>query len=468
MDCEQALQLLSADWDRETQPDESVQLRAHLQECASCRASAEAFRLQDADLHRLFGPRRRAAAAVADRVIAQLPVAPSRTSHRLVWWPILVSAAAGFLLAVLVFRPWEKGVDPYAVRDKNNPEPGQGMQVATKPQEQESILLAVANGAVEFLAPGQEAWQALKGGSQIPLGSRVRTREARCEFDLTDGSEVRLNHHTELWFTASRDLKLIQGQILARVVHAPTIFRIAIPEATITALGTEFDVLCKPLTLPSPPERGGEGRVRGAAESVLTVLEGSTKFEGKGHEQIIKTGEAATIIDGEIVHKQQVQNLLQIKSWTNEILMRKGRNNEELAKRVNDLLAQLGSSKTEFLDEQEIRGLGDHCVLPLTRFLQSERSRADEGRRQMAARILADLAQPWSIPDLISLLGDSDQEIRYNAAKALKRLTQQTFGRQPEDWRKLPATACEEARRKWQRWWQENKQRYPQAFDSQP
>ena len=204
MDCEQASQLLSTDLDREAPADESLRLRAHLQECATCRASAEAFRLQDAELRRLFSPRRRAATAVADRVIAQLPAAPIRTRSRLAWWPILVSAAAGFLFAVLVFRPWERGVAP---------------QVVDKPPDQENILLAVANGAVEFLAPGQQVWQALKGGGQVPVGSRVRTREARCEFDLADGSEVRLNNDTELLFAASRGLELIKGQILARVAR---------------------------------------------------------------------------------------------------------------------------------------------------------------------------------------------------------------------------------------------------------
>jgi hypothetical protein len=448
MDCEQALHLLSADIDRETQPDQSLQLRAHLQECAACRASVEAFRLQDADLRRLFGPRRRAAVAVADRVIIQLQAAPLLTRRRFAWWPILASVAAGFLLAVLVFRPWEKGADGRAVSQKNNAKSRQETQVAKSPEDSENVLLAVATGAIEFLAPDQQVWKTLKGGGQIPIGSRVRTgAEGRCEFDLADGSEVRLNNHTELLFAAGRNLELLKGQILARVARAPAIFQVVIPEATITALGTEFDVLCKP------------------AESVLTVLEGSTRVEGKGREQVIKTGEAATIMNGEIIHKRQVQNLLQIKSWTHEILMLKGRNNKELAERVNDLLAQLGSSKTEFLDEQEIRGLGDHCVLPLTRFIQSERSRADERRRQMAARILSDLAQPWSIPDLIALLGDKDKEIRYNAAKALKRLTQQTFGRQPEDWRKLPATACEETCKKWQAWWQENKLLCPRAVD---
>jgi hypothetical protein len=47
--------------------------------------------------------------------------------------------------------------------------------------------------------------------------------------------------------------------------------------------------------------------------------------------------------------------------------------------------------------------LGDHCVLPLTRYIQSERSRGPgrQSKRASAARILADLPQPWSIPDLL-------------------------------------------------------------------
>src|SRR5260370_14363548 len=107
MDCEQALAFLTAAIDRETQPDENVRLRAHLQECPACRASADAFRLQDADLRRLFASRRRAAAGVAARVIAQLAASPVRSRRRLPWLPIVVAAAAGFLLAVLRFRPWE-------------------------------------------------------------------------------------------------------------------------------------------------------------------------------------------------------------------------------------------------------------------------------------------------------------------------------------------------------------------------
>src|SRR5260370_38386602 len=150
MDCEQALALLTADIDRETQPDESVRLRAHLQECAACRASADAFRLQDADLRRLFASRRRAAAGVADRVIARLAAPPVPRGHRLPWLPILVAAAAGFLLAVLVFRPSERGADRIARGERNVLEPqGQGQSPAAA-HETDGIVRAVAKNAVGF------------------------------------------------------------------------------------------------------------------------------------------------------------------------------------------------------------------------------------------------------------------------------------------------------------------------------
>lgn len=447
MDCEQALALLTAEIDRETRPEERAWLRAHLRECTACRASADAFRLQDADLRRLFTSRRRAVSAVADRVIAQLAAAPAPVRRRFPWLPILVSAAAGFLLAVGVFRPWERGGDDTLLSQSEKPAPLVREQVADNAPEAERVLLAVANASVEALAPGQQAWQTLNSGATIPICSRVRTGpDVRCEFRLGDGSEIRLNKQTELIFAAGRRLELIKGQLLARVAQAPAIFQVAIPGATITALGTEFDVLCQP------------------AESILTVLEGSTKIEGNGHEQLIKTGEAATVAGG-MIHKQQVQNLVQVKSWTHEILILKGRNNTELAERVNDLLAQLGQSKTEFMGEQEIRGLGDHCVLPLTRFIQSSRSLGEQEQRHKAARILADLAQPWSIPDLILLLSDNDQEIRYNAAKGLKRLTRQTLDHQPEDWRKLSPARALDSRRDWEAWWQKNKHRYAQAVE---
>ena len=96
MDCEQAVALISARLDQEIQPSERSQLDLHLRECGACRATADAFALQHQELHGAFEPRRRAAAAVADRVNARIPAARARiqdrppgdtgSSERRSWW----------------------------------------------------------------------------------------------------------------------------------------------------------------------------------------------------------------------------------------------------------------------------------------------------------------------------------------------------------------------------------------------
>jgi membrane protein implicated in regulation of membrane protease activity len=440
MNCEQALALVIAEQDGELQGEECAPLHSHLAACAECRTAADAFRLQDADLRRAFGPRRKAAAAVAERVIAQLPTAGKTARSRMPWLPMLVAAAAGFLLAAILFRPWLKSPEKTADDDTQSADQ----------QKKETVLLAVASGVVEMLVPGSsDSWQALKTGGQIEVGSQVRTRPGvRCEFRTADGSEIRLNSGTQLVFVASRLLQLTQGQILASVAEASSPFQVEIPDATVTAVGTEFDLLCRPV------------------ESVLTVLQGSTRVEGNGSHGLVDKGQRAKIVKGKITEKDEVENLVQATRWVHEILILKGRDNKELAKRVDGLLAQLGQSKTEFLKDEEIRALGDHCVLPLTRFLQSDQFRSEEDRRRRAADILADLAQPWSIPDLINLLQDKDEWVRYHAARGLKRLTRDDLGMSPEGWSNQPLERRERVYKEWQKWWQDHKHLFPGA-DSQ-
>jgi hypothetical protein len=448
MDCEQALALWQAHMDRELQPEDRPRLEMHLRECARCRAGTEAHRLQDADLRRVFAQRRRASSAVAERVIAQLRVKSPRLQRRIPWLALVLSAAAGFLIAVLLFRPWVKSPEP----DLANRQDKTIRPVHETPQQRpEVIILALATGAdeaCEILAPGETAWRVLKLGGEIAFGTRVRTNpKARCEFHTADGSEVRLNGGTEVLFAERRRLELAQGQILARVAEAAAPFRVLIPEATITAVGTEFDVLRLPI------------------ETVLTVVEGATKVESKDHWQTIQTGERATIINGLVARKQHLgRELLQAVTWADDLLKLKAPNNKELTRRVNDILAQIGETKMNELPEDQIRSLGTSCVVPLTRYVQSERSKGSHERhkRVAAARILADLAQPWSVADLIELLGDGDKEVRYYAAVALKRLTKETLGHESAEWRDRSPSALKTARQDWRRWWSKNKDRYPE------
>jgi len=108
--------------------------------------------------------------------------------------------------------------------------------------------------------------------------------------------------------------------------------------------------------------------------------------------------------------------------------------------------------------EDEIKALGDHCVLPLTRYVQSSLSANDIRKRHQAARILTEMAQPWSIPYMIELLKDNDGEVRFYSARALQRLVGHGMGRTPEEWRaQLRTNTLNE----WTQWWANNKERYP-------
>jgi ferric-dicitrate binding protein FerR (iron transport regulator) len=461
MNCEQALPLISAQLDGAASSADHAALEAHLQECGGCRASAEALQSQDADLRRAFAPRRQAAAAVAERVIAQLRTqalaaaaappagtgatlrvpaprrSPGKPRFRLPWLPMLLSAAAGFLVAVLVFRPWERPPQP----DPVGPAPAAEVK-------KEKVRLAVATGAVEVLPPGKETWQAINGGDVVEVGWKVRTpAQVRCEFRCTDDSEVRLNGDTELTFRSGRQLALDRGQILATVSTAAEgeqPFQVEMEDASVTALGTQFDL------------------ARQRDETVLTVLQGKTRVEAGGNQEVVKEGHGAKIARGQMTQPYAVKDMVRATRWVHEILVLKGRDNPELQKRVDDLLAQLGDTKMAYLTEPEIRSLGDHCVLPLTRFIQSDQSQKPElkRRRQEAARILADLAQPWSIPDLIQMLSDSDGKVRFFAASGLQRLTTETMGCNPEEWRDQPKPKTQED---WLEWWRRNKDRFLMA-----
>src|SRR6267142_242682 len=110
MTCETATNLISCRIDGEISAAEQSALDEHLATCPACRATMDALSAQDSDLNRAFAPRRHAATAVADAVIARVhrEQVQSFRPRRFPFLTMLVSAAAGFALALLILQPWHK------------------------------------------------------------------------------------------------------------------------------------------------------------------------------------------------------------------------------------------------------------------------------------------------------------------------------------------------------------------------
>ncbi|MCH8149137.1 MAG: zf-HC2 domain-containing protein [Planctomycetes bacterium] len=108
MNCEQGLSLISALMDGELLPDDRHRLTAHLAECANCRVAMDDWERDDRELAQVFGVRKRAASAVADRVLEAWFEEASSSSRQRGHWKLASAAAAGFAMAFLLFgaRTW--------------------------------------------------------------------------------------------------------------------------------------------------------------------------------------------------------------------------------------------------------------------------------------------------------------------------------------------------------------------------
>jgi hypothetical protein len=498
VNCDEAINLASARLDGELSADDAAQLDAHVDACADCRAVAAELASVDAALDRAFASRGTATHDIATRVLtafaseraasgngsaireatkgqtrmstppAEVDVAGNRRNRRFWanWGRPLAAAAAGFLLAIGLTRPWQKPTVPVAAK------PDTTIKV-TAPASRPVAQLALASGAVFTCPAGSEDWRPLATGGSVDAGCRVRTGpRVFCEFKMEDGSEVRLNARTQVTLAAPRRVDVAAGQVFSSVRRSPDAFVVrALPaETTLTALGTAFDVRCDAgaaadddadsdatAAAPAPARR----------DATLTVVEGSVKVESAaGQSDVVRGGESLVCAPGRLTDKRQVENLMRATQWVDEILVMKGRDNPELTRRIDDIFAQLGHEKMWYLDAQEVRRLGDHCVVPLTRYIQSDRSKRtpeEETRRREAARIIGDVATTGSIPELINLLADDDGDVRYAAATALRRLTGSDHGRVPQQWRDQPLMTCAPQIQDWHAWWEKNKLRFPGA-----
>jgi hypothetical protein len=487
MECEHASEQIGAWIDRQLSAAEAAPLQAHLATCPECRSAAEALRRQDAQLRRGFQPSREAAERVAAAVIGRLndderdresspaeaevtvakPAVAVGSSPRRDYAALAFAAAAGFLLAILLFPPWDRSAVPVTPNNATSP-------IATVPPSAESAVarLVVATGDVQVRTAGAAEFDTHTYLEFLacPSDSVVRTGpNIRCEWKTADGCVVRLNGDTQVRFASEGVVEVLSGQIACsspenaslKVIvpeHRASTTQASAPGASPTGSSTTAFTCQWQSSAIAAVEPGGDVRVTASA--------GDVALQTPAGAAALKRGETVRLVNGQIVRVPSTDPLLAT-GWTGALLVRKGYDDPELARRVDELLARMGQSKVSLLYEEEIRALGEHAVLPLLKYVESPLSQSDRARRQAAMRLASDLAPTWAVHDLIRLLADTDPYIRFLAAQSLLRLTGNDQGRPPEKWRE-DLKDCEPTLNLWRTWLEQEPNRFlPRKPDRQ-
>ncbi|HEV3006785.1 MAG TPA: FecR domain-containing protein [Pirellulales bacterium] len=446
MDCSAALDLLNAWLDGEIEASDRTALEAHLAGCGDCRAAADALKLQDAELLRAFARRRLAVESVSHSAIVAIARETGRVRAPRGWSSLVTAAAAGFLLAVGLLRPWGTSREAPPLRVEAPP-----LVESVRP----IVRLALATGPTEVrpaqdMAGGPIPWFTCPESSSIEFPACVRTgADTCCELDTTDGCQLRLNADTEVRLKQPRRVELDHGQLWSSVAEGERPFEIETADAQVSASCAKFDLRC-----PSD-------------ETVLTVVEGEATVQSGGAVRNVAAGEQVTIVGGRISEEHHLADPLFDTRWIHDLLVLKGQNDPELAGRLNDLLAQIGRAKLSLMYEDEIRRLGEPAVWPLLRFLSSSGADDEPQTRAIAARIAADLAPPRAVPELIELLADQNAQVRAEIARALERLTGRDQGRPADQWR-ADWLSCEPTQLQWRQWWAERQRRNPPSPSESP
>lgn len=476
MNCEDAHLLINALVDGEISEADHSAIEDHFSACSECQATSEAIRLADEELARAFEPGRNAVQNIADNVICSLEAEPEATSiesdvyttrviRRADWRSVALALVIGFVLALVIFPPRSPGTAPDSFERLARPDvPPPSVPetlTPTMPQATPQIATLVARtGNVDF-DTGSTGWSAAPlANFQCPSASKVRTSEgACCELVTTDGAVIRMNGDTEVLLRSPREVELQRGQVFCRTTGSSEIevFSCEASAAEQSPSNVTWSVAGSGAGFLTEVSSKGEGRVISVPGSSVDVKTPSGQHQ-------LRPGEGARIVDGKVSPSRDIGDSLLSASWIHPLLTKKGHGDPELNERVDELLARIGHSKMSMLYEREIRSLGEYCVLPLIRYVQSPISQNDPGRRASAMAIVADLAPSVLLSELLPLLQDDSPEVRYQAARALFRLTGETQGLRPEDWRR-PLIDGNPAIELWARWWDRNRSRFP-AFQA--
>jgi ferric-dicitrate binding protein FerR (iron transport regulator)/tetratricopeptide (TPR) repeat protein len=212
MDCQRATALLSAELDRELQPQDRTLLDAHLLTCPRCQAMAEDLRRQHAGLQRLYASCSPSAGVVAQRVLHQLTTlpavsqAPRRRPRRVVAWALTAAALVSGM--GLLLYSWER-------QDPASEEPAPIQTRAPDPQPHAEQVPQFADDVGLALPPGNPI---ARTSALLGIGESIQTQaRERRRYLLPGDSVLYVNQNSAVLQSSSQKLTLSSGEVFVEV-----------------------------------------------------------------------------------------------------------------------------------------------------------------------------------------------------------------------------------------------------------
>jgi hypothetical protein len=304
--------------------------------------------------------------------------------------------------------------------------------------------LAIAQGTIEAKGSADADFKALKPGDPIDAGMTLRsTPGARAAIDFGDGTELRVDENTELSVLEARKLELKKGRIHLRIANSAKRFEIETPHVGLAAAAAVVDVSFTPRVENGAP-----------AATVIRCLDGNVNAASKKFKANLFPGFWCTAVGQQLNTPDPAKNGSLDTAWVHPLVAERGRADEELSNRMIELVNILAKEKPNDPVEAALRPLGDLATPELARYLGKSPHPAQADRRAAAARIIAETGTMKSAAALVTLLQNSEPEVRVIAARGLARLNGgKDLGFGESVWK---GEALDAGKKAWETWLKQN------------
>ncbi len=154
-----------------------------------------------------------------------------------------------------------------------------------------------STGTVKILPDASTNWQQLSSDSKIHNGATLKTeKDSKASFLLKDGTYVIMDVNTKIKFIKSRNLNLLEGQILIAIKEDDKPFMIAAKENVVTSNNSTIDIKVSKY------------------KALVTVTKGEATVVTNGQEKKIFEGRQLRFLTG-----GKPANINEVIEWAKEI-----------------------------------------------------------------------------------------------------------------------------------------------------